>query len=94
MKPWLAYLVKYKYSFTIAFFVLWILFFDSNNLFFVNNQLKELKELRKQENYLQDDTEAMKKQKAELFSSIKNLEKFAREKYFFKRENEDVYILE
>ena len=37
--------------------------------------------------------ENVKKEKDELFGNNKNLEKFAREKYLMKADNEDVFVM-
>ncbi|MFN5884218.1 MAG: hypothetical protein ACK445_02655 [Bacteroidota bacterium] len=43
--------------------------------------------------YYTQEIERAKKEYNELFSNDKNLEKFAREKYLMKREDEDVYVI-
>lgn len=57
-------------------------------------QYKELQDLSAQETFLKKEIVEMKRQKNELFSSDDKLEKYAREQYFFKRDNEDVYVIE
>ena len=59
------------------------------------------------ENYLNKQIELLEEQKANLqraikkdrisiknFSNMEELEKFARERYFMKKENEEIYIIE
>jgi len=60
----------------------------------MNTQSKELSALRMQERFLLKEIKEMKQQKQELFSDLDQLERFAREKYFFKKDNEDVYVIE
>lgn len=55
---------------------------------------QELKDLSAQEKFLQDEIDLMKVQKEELFSSDAKLEKYAREHYYFKRENEEIFVIE
>lgn len=55
-------------------------------------QYNELKDLKLQEQFLEEEIAEMKQQRDELLSSEDNLERFARERYFFKRDNEDVYV--
>jgi cell division protein FtsB len=87
-------LKKHKYFCTILAFIVWMLFFDSNDFFYIAKQKKELNTLNSQKKFLTNENLELTKQSEELFSSKKNLEKFARERYFFKKANEDIYILE
>lgn len=87
-------LKKQKYFFTILAFIVWMLFFDSNDLFYIAKQKKELNTLNSQKKFLTNENLELAQQSEELFSSKKNLEKFARERYFFKKADEDIYILE
>lgn len=57
-------------------------------------QYNELKDLKTQERFLSLDITDMTRQKEELFSDDNKLEQYARENFFFKKENEDVYVIE
>jgi cell division protein DivIC len=85
--PWW---VKNSY-FVIAFaFFVWMIFFDRNNVltsYNTNNKLSE------QKTYYQLEIEKVNKLKEELFSTAENKEKFAREKYLMKKDNEDIFII-
>ncbi|MGB1038971.1 MAG: FtsB family cell division protein [Bacteroidia bacterium] len=93
LKP-LALIIKKKYVVTIVVFAIWMLFFDGNSFLFIHHQNKELKDLKAQEKFLKKEIEEMNTQKNELFSNQDKLEKYARENFYFKRDNEDVYVLE
>ncbi|MDR1783009.1 MAG: septum formation initiator family protein [Dysgonamonadaceae bacterium] len=54
----------------------------------------QIKELKKQIEYYRLQTETDKAKLQELRSDKDNLEKFARENYLMKKENEDVFIIE
>ncbi|MGJ5641015.1 FtsB family cell division protein [Formosa sp. S-31] len=74
-------------------FVVWMLFFDSNS-FLIHNELNsDIDDLNDEKDYyineITKDRKAIKK-----LSSEEGLEKFARENYYLKRENEDIYIIE
>ncbi len=82
-----------KYLITGIAFAIWMLFFDRND---VTLQLKRVHELRK----LQESEERMDKQitdtKQELSllkTNPETLEKYARERYLMKKENEDLFII-
>jgi len=49
--------------------------------------------LEKEYKFYQDEIKSNKTKKFELQSSNANLEKFAREHYFMKKENEDIFII-
>ncbi|QHI39047.1 hypothetical protein IMCC3317_44470 [Kordia antarctica] len=71
-----------------------MLFLDANSWFSTHGELnRQIELLEKQKENLQleitKDRENIKK-----FSSMEELEKFARERYFMKKENEEIYIIE
>jgi cell division protein FtsB len=85
---------KNKYYFTILAFFVWILFFDSNNLFEIYKFRKAYHQLQDEKKFYIDETARVNLEKQELFSTDKSLEKFARERYYMKRDDEDIYIFE
>jgi cell division protein FtsB len=88
--PWL----KNKYSLSLLVFVVWLVFFDHNDLFVQLERTSELKQLEKGKDYYTEQIQEMKKELSELDSDPASLEKAAREKYMMKRDNEDVFIIE
>lgn len=83
-----------KYPLTLGVFVVWMLFFDGNSAMFIYKQYHELKDLRMQEQFLKEEIADMQQQKIDLFSTNDKLEKYAREHYFFKKDDEDVFVIE
>jgi len=87
-------LLRNKYSLSLILFFVWIIFFDSNNLIERTFNLKKVHQLEKDkmfyEEKIKDDYAKLK----ELESNPANLEKFAREHYLMKKDNEDVFITE
>lgn len=83
---------KNKFIITSLIFVTYIVFIDSNDIFFISSQKNKLKELETRNN-------KMKKQLSEtknVLKKIKNLdylEAYAREKKFFKKENEEIFVI-
>ena len=81
------------YFITFTIFLFWILFFDSNSIL-VNLKLqKEINQLNERKAELEDQISIDKK----IISSLQNidsLEKYAREKLYMKKENEEIYIIE
>ena len=86
-------LINRKYPLTIGLFVGWMLLFDGNSAMFIYKQYHELKDLRMQEQFLKEEITNMEEQKINLFSTNDRLEKYAREHYFFKKDDEDVYVI-
>jgi|TARA_B110000967_G_scaffold71336_1_gene73841 cell division protein FtsL len=74
-------------------FIIWMLFFDENSYVTHNKFDKEIEELESTILFYKDkigqDKETIKKLQDSL-----ELERFAREKYLMKKENEDIYIIE
>lgn len=82
-----------KYILTVIIFSVWILFFDSNNLIARFNEVRELKNLKRDREYYIKKIEVDKRKLHELKTNNHNLEKFAREQYHMKKADEDVYII-
>lgn len=100
MKNWiekynnLPWYIKNIYFAIGLFFVVWMLFFDSNNAFKQIKLSRKLSNLEGQKNYFKHEIEEVDRVKEELFSTTAKKEKFAREKYFMKKDNEDIFIVE
>jgi hypothetical protein len=75
-------------------FVVWIMFFDSNNIFEIRRYRNNNNHLVHEKQFYLDETKKVNAEKEELFSSQKNLEMFARERYFMKKDDEDIYVFE
>ncbi len=85
--------LKNKYFITGVFFIVWIVFFDSNRLVSVYRYRAELRDVRKQKRYYIEQIEN-NRSKLQLFeTNQKALEKFAREKYLMKKDDEDVFLI-
>jgi len=86
-------LLKNKYVIATLAFVVWIVFFDRNDLITQAGYLHQLSTLRDQKTYLQEEIMKTDTDRNELRSDPAKLEKFAREKYLMKKGNEDVYLI-
>jgi cell division protein DivIC len=83
-----------KFLIAIVFFVAWVVFIDSDNLIEQFSGRKRIRELEKEKQYYIEKIKEDSIKLNELKTNKKNLEKFAREQYFMKKENEDIYIIE
>lgn len=82
-----------KYFLTSVFFLVWIIFFDKNNLIAQYELRTKLAKLRTEKKYYKDEIRKNRKELTLLLSDIKYLEKFAREKYLMKRDNEEIFYV-
>ncbi|MEQ9287304.1 MAG: septum formation initiator family protein [Cyclobacteriaceae bacterium] len=74
-------------------FLGWMLFFDAND-FYSQFQLKrKLTDLEHQKNHYLQEIEKVKKDREALLNDKSQLERFAREKYYMKKEGEEVFIV-
>ena len=89
IRPW----VKNKYIITILIFIIWLLFFDNNNLVDRIKEINHLRQLEKDRKYYLERIDKDSKSLQQLKTNNKNLEKFAREKYLMKKENEDIFVV-
>tara|TARA_Y100000385_G_scaffold36759_1_gene34317 strand:+ start:619 stop:951 length:333 start_codon:yes stop_codon:yes gene_type:complete len=82
-----------KYLIITVFFVFWMLFFDTNSFLIhkeLNDDIKKLEKNKKA--YLEEiinDKIFIDKMK-----DSAEIEKFAREQYYLKKENEEIYLIE
>ena len=84
--------LKNKYALTILFFIVWLTFFDKNDFFTQYQYRKQLKSLEEDRDYFKGAIEQTKKDLSELASSPASIEKFAREKYLMKKDDEDIFV--
>lgn len=93
LKKRFAGLSVYQIVILLVLLAMLFLFSDSSMLKRMKYE-KEIRDLKSQIEYYRNQTEADKIKLHELQSSIENLEKFARENYLMKKENEEVFVLE
>jgi cell division protein FtsB len=82
-----------KYLLAFAGFVVWIMFFDDNNLRQHRQNLSELALLQAQVDSYKQKIEADKRKLYELQTNDANLEKFAREQFLMKKADEDIFVI-
>jgi len=91
-KKWFGILTNI-YVLVLTAFVIWMAFFDTNSLLIHMELRKEIKKLEKTQEFLKEEI-AKDKEIIEKLSDPKELEKFARENYYLKKENEEIYLIE
>lgn len=86
-------IIRKKYTIVTLTFLVWMLFFDRNSMIEQYRQKQEVNELREASNYFIKQIETSRRERDELFTDVKALEKFGREKYLMKKDNEDVFVI-
>lgn len=91
-KRWIKALSN-KHLLIGVLFIIWMTFFDTNSFLIqreLNKEIKSLKENTKfYSNEIKTDLEFI-----ESMSDIEQIEKYAREKYYLKKENEEIFLIE
>lgn len=82
-----------RYLLALAAFGVWMAFFDKNDFFVQRERAAELDELNEKIEYYQEQIQLTKKELQALDNDPAMLEKYAREKYYMKRPNEDVFVV-
>lgn len=85
---------NHKYFWTIVIFLVWLLFFDQNNILFRSvPDYFQSKSLEKEKKFYLDKIHEDSIMLNELKTNDENLIKFAREQYYMKADDEDVFII-
>ncbi len=85
--------LRNKYVITLLVFGLWLLLFDQNNWLDRMSNKQKLNDLKAEKTYYKNKIQEDQRRLEELQTDKDNLEKFAREQYLMKRDNEDVFIV-
>jgi len=90
----IPYWFRNKYILTIICFVVWIIFFDHNDLFLQIERTGELRQLEKGKAYYQEQIDNFNKELSELKNDPAAIERVARERFLMKKDNEEIFIIE
>ena len=85
--------LKNKYLLATIIFLAFILFFDDRDLLTNYQHRRQLNELERSAEYYRQEIEKTKAELSQLKTDAATLEKYAREKYLMKRDNEDIFII-
>lgn len=84
--------IRNKYVFTPLLFIIWMMFFDQNNVISQVQTYMKLSQLKGDKEFYEKEI-AQSQEDLELLQNNKGLlEKFAREKYLMKKENEEIFV--
>lgn len=82
-----------KYIITVLLFLVWMTFFDSTSFLVINEINKEIARYEKQLEYYKEEYHKNDSFYKKLMNNKEEKEKFARENYFMKKPNEEIFIL-
>ena len=85
--------LRNKYAIAILVFSVWVALFDQNSLLFRYKLSSRINKIEKQKELYEQQIEMNKRKIEELQSSTENLEKFAREEYLMKKDDEVVFVI-
>jgi cell division protein FtsB len=85
--------LKNRYSLVLLFLITYITFFDAHDLISQIKIKSDIRQMEEEIEFLEGDTEKAEKQIRELTTNKASLEKFAREQYRMKRENEEIFVI-
>ncbi|HEX8268795.1 MAG TPA: septum formation initiator family protein [Flavobacterium sp.] len=91
-RPWLRFMSN-KYVWVSLFFIGWMLFLDNYSYFDHKILSDEINELEDNKTYYQEEIKK-DRENIKLLKNPEQVEKYAREKYYMKRDSEDIYIIE
>ncbi len=86
-------LIKNKYFVVLAFFIIWMSFFDPKDWGLIIERTKRLTELEKSEQQFSSQISETRAELNLLKSDAQSVERYAREKYLMKKDNEVVFVV-
>ena len=85
--------LRNRYGAGVLCFIAWIAFFDDHDMYTTYKLRRELSTLKEDHAYYAAEIQVTRERIHQLTSDAALLEKFARERYMFKRDNEDIFVL-
>ena len=82
-----------KYIIALTAFIVLMLFIDHNDIFLQMERSRQLNNLLETKAWYQNQIEQTKRNLADLQNNAAALEKYAREKYYLKKDNEDLFVV-
>ena len=84
--------VSNKYALVATIFLVWMLFFDRNDLITQVKQKNKLNQMKQDQLYFTEEIQKDMSMLNDMMNDPETLERFAREKYLMKKDNEDVFV--
>jgi cell division protein FtsB len=84
---------KNRYALTVFALVIWMIFFDSRDVFMMYKLKKELNTIRQEKEYFEKEIEVTRADLDNLLNDNDKIERYAREKYLMKNANEEIFVI-
>ena len=84
--------LKNKYLLAGSLFLVWMLFFNEKDLISEFKRKEKLQQLQQSEQQLNTTIQQTRQELGQLKTNAQTIEKYAREKYLMKKDNEDLFI--
>ena len=85
--------LRNKYLITFIVFLVWIFFIDKFDIITQIKINKEFKQLKQQQEFYKEEIEKDSTKIYNLNNNLEEQERFARERFLMKKENEDLFII-
>ena len=85
--------IRNKYVLTLLIFILWIVFIDNYNIISQYKTHKKIQDLKETKEFYKKEIEKDSIQLYNIKNNTREQEKFAREKFLMKKQNEKVFII-
>lgn len=86
-------LIKNKFLLASVAFIVWMVFFDRNDMTSQLDYRSKVNKLEEEKDFYTKEIAKAEKDLQELTTNPDRLEKFARERYYMRRDNEDIYVV-
>ena len=86
-------LLKNKFVIALSLFLVWMIFFDRNNILNQFELRHNLHQYQKEKQFYLEQIASDSEATYDLMSDSVHLEKFARERYYMKKDSEDVFLM-
>lgn len=86
-------ILRNKYIIVLTAFVIWMAFFDVKDWGLISERVQKLKDLKASEQHLTQEIKDTKTELSQLKTNAQTIEKYAREKFYMKKDNEDLFIV-
>ena len=83
----------YKYIVIFVFFLIWMLFIDTNSWLIHRDLSKKIEKLEDRKEFYKNEISNDRKTLDEINNNPEMLEKYARERFYMKKKNEDIFII-
>lgn len=90
---WIRKYVLNKYTLVVLIFLVWMIFFDSTSFLVLRDLDNEIEKYEQKLEYYKEEYNKNTQYYNQLMNNKNEKEKFARENYFMKKRNEEIFII-